>query len=238
LKLKVEQSKKSAATRRAQGDRRRESMELILDHAEALFAQSGFNGVTVNDVARSAEVDTALVRYYFGDKGALFAAVVDRRSGLVNETRLKAIEDYRASAGENFTLEGLIRAFTAPAFEMMQKDLGHRNYGAIIGYVNSSRAEFQRLMSRNFDEVSRVLIEDMKRLMPDAHEEDIYWGYHFLTGAFTFSLGQTGRIDGLSGGLCDSEDLQAISERLPITLAAGIQAMCEQRAQARKASER
>lgn len=208
-------------------------MELILDHAEALFAQSGFNGVTANDVARSAGVDTALVRYYFGDKGNLFEAVVDRRSGLVNETRLKAIEDYRATAGADVSLEGLIRAFTEPAFDMMRMDPGNRNYGAIIGYVNSSRAEFQRLMSKNFDEVSRVLIEEMKRLLPDAHEEDIYWGYHFLTGAFTFSLGQTGRIDSLSGGLCDSQDLKAISERLPITLAAGIRAMCAQRAEAR-----
>lgn len=210
-------------------------MELILDHAEALFALSGFNGVTVNDVARSAGVDTALVRYYFGDKGKLFEAVVDRRSGTVNEARLKTIQDYRDAAGADVTLEGLIRAFTEPAFDMMRAHPGHRNYGAIIGYVNSSRAEFQRLMSRNFDQVSRVLIDEMKKLMPEAHEEDIYWGYHFLTGAFTFSLGQTGRIDTLSEGLCDSQDLQAISDRLPITLAAGITALCQQRAEARKA---
>lgn len=229
---------KKAPPRKAQADRRRDSMESILDHAEALFAESGFNGVTINDVARSAGIDTGLIRYYFGDKSSLFEAVVDRRSGLANEARLQALDAYRRTAGDSFSLEGVIRAFTAPAFEMMLKDEGYRNYGMIIGYVNATHADLRRLMSKNFDHVSEVLIEDMKRLLPDANLEDLYWGYHFLTGAFTFSLAQTGRIDNLSGGMCKSEDLLAISERLPITLAAGIKAMCEERAAARKQAAR
>jgi AcrR family transcriptional regulator len=208
-------------------------MESILDQAEALFADAGFNGVTVNEVARAAGVDTALVRYYFGDKGRLFAAVVDRHSTTINMERLKALEDYRNSAGDGFCLEGVIRAFTEPAFIRMQENASYRNYGIIIGYVNATHADYKRLMAKNFDQVSAVLIDDMKRLLPDAQEEDIYWGYHFLTGAFTFSLAQTGRIDSLSDGLCQSADLQAISDRLPETLAAGIRAMCAQRARER-----
>ncbi|ATQ43362.1 TetR/AcrR family transcriptional regulator [Caulobacter mirabilis] len=232
--LKDDFPAKKASPRKAQVDRRRESMESILDHAEALFAESGFNGVTINDVARSASVDTGLIRYYFGDKSNLFEAVVDRRSGVANEARLKALNEYRRTAGASFSLEGVIRAFTAPAFDLMLNDEGYRNYGMIIGYVNATHADLRRLMSKNFDHVSEVLIEDMKRLLPDANLEDLYWGYHFLTGAFTFSLAQTGRIDSLSGDMCKSEDLQAISERLPITLAAGIRAMCDERAAARK----
>jgi AcrR family transcriptional regulator len=211
---------------------------MIMDHAEALFARSGFTGVTLIDVAHAANVDTGLVRYYFGDKDQLFRAIVARRAPEVNATRVAAMEAYRQRAGQDFTLEGIIRAFTASAFELMEEDEGKRNYGAIVAYLNSTRGGFQQLMSETFDTVSRLLIQDMRKLLPEADLEDIYWGYHFLTGAFTFSLGQTGRIDVLSGGLCRSTDLTAISERLPITIAAGIRAMCESRQAAKKAFKR
>ncbi len=73
--------------------------------------------------------------------------------------------------------------------------------------------------------------------MPEAEEEDLYWGYHFFTGAYTFSLAQTGRVDHLSDGLCRSDDLRSICDRLPITLASGIRAMCESRIAARKTAD-
>jgi len=96
----------------------------------------------------------------------------------------------------------------------------------IVAYVNSSHGFMHTLMSETFDAVSHELIADMKKIFPDASIQEIYWSYHFLTGAFTFSLGQTGRIDKLSDGLCASRDVLAIAERLPRVIAAGIRALC------------
>ena len=201
-------------------------MSLILDCAEALFAERGYNGVTLNDVAQEATVDTSLMRYYFGDKQQLFRAVFMRRGAVINELRLAAMADYRASAGDNFRLEGIIDAFTRPAFEKMAADEGWRNFMAIVAYVNSSRGYLRALMSETFDAVSHELLADMRRLFPNAPENEIYWSYHFLTGSFTFSLGQTGRVDTLSNGLVRSADALAMADRLPIVLAAGIRALC------------
>jgi hypothetical protein len=67
----------------------------------------------------------------------------------------------------------------------------------------------------------------MRRILPGASDDELHWGYHFLTGAFTFSLGQTGRIDQLSGGEVSSKDMIAIADRLPVLMAAGIRAICE-----------
>lgn len=211
--------------RTPQSERREASMTHILDRAESLFAQRGYSGVTLNEVAQEAGVATALMRYYFGDKESLFKAVFVRRGPEVNNLRLEAMARYRASAGDNPTLVGFIDAFVRPAFELMAADEGWRNYGAIVAYVNSSRGEINRLMSQTFDRVSHELIEDMRRIMPDVPDEDLYWGYHFLTGAFTFSLGQTGRIDVISGGLCKSDDFDGIADRLPVTMAGGLAAL-------------
>ncbi|MGH6985522.1 MAG: TetR/AcrR family transcriptional regulator [Caulobacteraceae bacterium] len=206
-------------------------MTLILDKAEAMFAEKGYN-VPLVEVGEHAGVDTALMRYYFGDKEELFRAVFARRAGMINELRLKALRDYR-ELGDKMTLEGAIDAFVRSPFEKMHEDEGWRNYMAIVSYVNSSRGLLPTLMSDTFDHVSHELIADMRRLLPDASEEDIYWGYQFLTGSFTFSLGATGRIDKLSDGLVSSRDALEIANRLPTVIAAGIRAMCEDAAKRR-----
>ncbi|WP_343615413.1 TetR/AcrR family transcriptional regulator [Novosphingobium sp.] len=216
----------SISSRRPNAERREESMTLILDHAEAEFAAKGYNGTTLASVAAIAGIDTSLMRYYFGDKEKLFAAVFRRRGPLINAARYKALDAYRQEFGDRGTLEGLIDAFVRPGFDMAQESDGHRNYAAIVAYVNSSRGAMHSLMSEVFDDVSKVLIADMQRLMPNAPLASLYWGYHFLTGAFTFSLGQTGRIDRISDGEVSSSDFAGIADRLPAFVAAGIRALC------------
>lgn len=218
-------SKNGSPSRRSNAERREESMTTILDHAEAEFASKGYDGTTFVSVAEAAGVDAALMRYYFGDKEQLFAAVFRRRGPVVNALRLQALDDYRAATGGQGTHEGLLEAFTRPGFEFGMLSEGHRNYAAIVAFVNSSRGTMHALMSEVFDDVSRVLVDDMQRLMPDASRETLYWGYHFLTGAFTFSLGQTGRIDRISEGSVSSEDFAGIADRLPAFVAAGIRAL-------------
>ena len=56
---------------------------------------------------------------------------------------------------------------------------------------------------------------------------DIFWGYHFVTGALMLTLARTGRIDKLSGGLCKSEDFQAVKERMAKFMLASISAICD-----------
>jgi hypothetical protein len=49
----------------------------------------------------------------------------------------------------------------------------------------------------------------------------MFWAYHFLTGSLTHSLARTGRLDTLSGGLCRSNDLASVHQRLARYAAAG-----------------
>jgi hypothetical protein len=132
------------------------------------------------------------------------------------------------------TLEGIIDAFIRPGLELSIRDSGWRNYDAIVAYVNSSGGELRRLMSEVFDETAHLVLDYMRKVLPDASEEELYWGYHFLSGGLTFSLGQTGRIDVISRGRVSSRDLGAILERLPIVFAAGIRALCDQKRQTPK----
>lgn len=47
----------------------------IMEAAEMLFAEKGFNGTSVRDIAEKAGVNLAMISYYFGSKDKLFEAL-------------------------------------------------------------------------------------------------------------------------------------------------------------------
>src|SRR5262249_31061542 len=131
------------------------------------------------------------------------------------------------------TLEGVIHAFLKPFFEKLTRGgPGWRSYGALVGTANSSPSWGTKKMSETYDSVALHLIKLMRIIMPEAAEEDLYWAYHFLSGAYTFSLAQTGRVDALSKGLCVSTDMRAIASRMPPLFAEGIAAICRHKRRA------
>lgn len=72
----------------------------------------------------------------------------------------------------------------------------------------------------------RRLIELMRIALPNARDEDLYWAYHNFSGAVTLTMGQIGRIDRLSNGLCRSSDLKTAYARTTTFAAAGFRALC------------
>jgi AcrR family transcriptional regulator len=52
----------------------------IIEAAEKLFAAKGFNGTSVRDIAETADVNLAMISYYFGSKEKLFEAMFAYRS--------------------------------------------------------------------------------------------------------------------------------------------------------------
>jgi AcrR family transcriptional regulator len=52
--------------------------EKILDVAEGLFAEHGFNDTSLRTITSKANVNLASVNYHFGDKKTLVRAVLNR----------------------------------------------------------------------------------------------------------------------------------------------------------------
>jgi AcrR family transcriptional regulator len=202
--------------------------ERILDAAEELFAKHGFDGVTVRQVTRQADVDVALAHYYFGTKQGLFDSVFLRRAAILNEARLKAIDEYQVNPGpEGATIEGFIQAFLEPVMERWATGgRGWKNYLAIVAQVNNTPKWGGETMARHFDPVIHRLIDALRGIMHGARDIDLYWSYQFLSGALTLTFAETGRIERLSSGLCRSSDYEAVKSRLAPYIAAGFRAVC------------
>ena len=62
-----------------------EKKEQILEVAEELFAQKGFEGTSVRELARKAGINIAMISYYFGSKEKLFESLVEYRASFMRE---------------------------------------------------------------------------------------------------------------------------------------------------------
>lgn len=222
------EEKKTPRKRSTKAGQRADMIEQILDAAEYLFSRHGFYGVTLKDVAKSIGVHHTLINYYFDDKKKLFDAVFGRRAVVTNERRMNALNAYDDETDGKPTVEGALRAFLDTDLDLyITGGEGWRNYAAMGALVASTPEWGAEMMDQHFDPVVLRLIDLLKKALPDSAEEDIFWGYHFVTGALMLTLARTGRIDKLSGGLCKSEDFLAVKERMATFMAAGFLSVCQ-----------
>ncbi len=211
----------SEAPTAQQGAAARRKPGTILDAAEYLFSKHGLYGVTLRDVAQRVGIHTTLLHYYFEHKRNLFEAVFARRAGVTSERRIAALEQYETESAGKPTVEGALHAFLDTDLDLyFEGGEGWMNYAAFGANV-SNTPEGAALMDVHFDPVVLKLVSILKSALPHYSDENIFWGYHFVTGALMHTLARTGRIDRLSGGLCRSDDFPAIKKRIAKFMAAG-----------------
>ena len=66
--------------------------ERLLNAAEELFCEKGFEGTSIRDIAASADCNIASVNYYFGGKQQLYEQVWKRHLIPMRNSRLQSIE--------------------------------------------------------------------------------------------------------------------------------------------------
>lgn len=202
--------------------------ERILDAAEELFAHKGYEGVSVRQIMSKAEADVSLAYYHFKSKRDLFDEIMLRRVEILNDIRLKALEAVEKRHPDDApSVEEIIDAFTHPLLDLLAKEHEEwKYYFQLIAQINNSADFGGELMTRYFDPLVKRFIGALRKALPDCTDADLYWSYHFLSGALTLTFAETGRIDNLSGGTVKSSDMASVVERMPIFLAAGFERLC------------
>lgn len=199
----------------------------ILDAAEELFAAHGYDGVTLRQIAQQAGVDVALANYHFGKKRALFEAVFFRRAQIINDLRMNSLQRMQAAKGAAMSVEDIVTAFLRPLQTLqLSADPGWAHYCALVAYINSSAVWGKELMHRNFDPLVSRYIEAFQVALPGAPLEKLHWCYHYLSGALTLTMANTGRIDRLSEGRCHSADFQTAYDLMIPFVTRGLLAVC------------
>ena len=211
------------------GEPKQHTRDRILDAAEELFAQRGYEGVSVRRIMSQAGADVSLAYYHFKSKRDLFDQVMLRKVETLNRMRLDALEAVeRRHADDAPTVEEIIEAFTHPLLDLLANEHDEwKHYFQLIAQINSSSEWGGELMTRYFDPLVSRFIDALRKALPECSDADLFWSYHFLSGALTLTFAETGRIDNLSDGVCRSSDMRSINERMPRFLAAGFRALAD-----------
>src|SRR6266852_4816583 len=85
----------------------------ILDAAEKLIGEKGFEATSLRDITAEAQVNLAAVNYHFQSKDSLIDAVIQRRIEPVNRRRIEMLD----TAGPDPSVEQIIEAFLGPIIE-------------------------------------------------------------------------------------------------------------------------
>jgi AcrR family transcriptional regulator len=206
------------SAREAQPDRRLN----ILLAAEKLFAQRGYHGVSIRDIAGEAGVPLALVGYYFGAKHELYHAIFESWSDTI-ASRLEAL---RAAAEEpdlDRLLDGILDAFASPVLAMHRHPQGQ--YWALMAArdLAAPTPEADRAQREFFDPMAHAFIDALMTTAPGASRGQVAWCYQFMLGALLHHLTDQ-RVERLSRGENRSADPAAKGALLSF-IAAGFRAV-------------
>ncbi|WP_299915970.1 TetR/AcrR family transcriptional regulator [uncultured Roseobacter sp.] len=185
---------------RPKGGRSGETRERILDAAEQLFADRGYDGASIRDVASAAGLQIHSIGYHFGPKEQLFDAVVARRADIMTGLRREALAEARQRAGgDAIPIVQLVRDYVSPFIQSASHgDVGWRNYAALMGRLANSPLGTE-IIARHYDETAREYIAELQRALAGADPEDVVDGFSAMVAAMLGICAATGRPERLSG---------------------------------------
>ncbi len=202
------------------------SKKAILDAAEVLFAKKGYEGTSMRAIAEKAKVAQGLIHYHCKTKDLLFASLIERHASVINSRRRQMLKlCFEEAQGKQPTLEAILESFVRPALEHGRVGRG-RYYSQILATIGNSDDKRSRdLVHQNYDPIARKYIEALQKVLPKLPSPEIYWGYLFATSVAISSMPRTGRINRLSEGSLDDDNLERIIVRIICFLANGLRGM-------------
>jgi AcrR family transcriptional regulator len=201
--------------------------EAILTAGEKVFADLGYAGTTLREIADAAHVTQALINYYFGSKFALFEEVYLRRAVEVARERLvnlEILEQLWTLTGEPTGVQDIVRAFLEPSLALRSTPEG-RNFLRLQSRLHTEPPHLSyRLRSEAYDSSTRGYVLLLRRVLPQLSPLDAYWRISMMIGTYLYAFSDTHRMDELAGRDYDAADSAGILEQVTRFLTGGLQA--------------
>ncbi len=171
----------------------------ILDQAERLFAEQGFNETSLRAITSAAEVNIASVNYHFGSKKNLIQAVFNRYledfySGYNAQISSLALADSEVSRRQ---------AVEAAIIAMLGSDLNvsrARRFMMLLRHAYAQQqGHLRRFIQEHYNDDYRRMIQHLAgHNLQDDSKLKFYWRLQFLMGAAMFSLAEFDTLDAIA----------------------------------------
>jgi AcrR family transcriptional regulator len=133
--------------------------EHILNVAEELFAEKGFDGTSVRDIAQQAGVNLAMISYYFGSKEKLLESLIESRGGYVYGILEELNKDMSLSPWDK--IDRLVDFY-------VDRILNNMKFHMIMWQENSARSEEIKsrtigIKLRNLEQIMKIIADGQQK---------------------------------------------------------------------------
>jgi AcrR family transcriptional regulator len=189
-----------------------ETGKSILLTAELLFAEHGFDGVSLRQITVKARVNLAAVNYHYSDKQSLCRELLVFRLREINQARLGELVQAEARAGgAPVALREIIEIMSRPLF--LPGDMS-------AAYNSSSRRLLGRVFIEPLPFMADILAAELqptmtrfgqsiRRHVPSLSPPDFLWRLSLVVGAMHHALATMHDMKKLTNGICRNDDGEA-----------------------------
>jgi AcrR family transcriptional regulator len=177
-----------------------ETQERILDTAERLIGEQGYDSTSLRQIIAEAGVNLAAVHYHFGSKEELLDAVVMRKVGPVNEARLAELDKVEREAGNGrLDVEKVLGAFFYPTAAVAGRN---PQFVRLMGRIHAE-GMMSQLVQKHFRPTTGRFLAALRRALPELPPEELMWRVHFMVGAMAHTMCVAPLFPGISDGPAD-----------------------------------
>jgi AcrR family transcriptional regulator len=134
----------------------------ILQVAEKLFAEKGFDGTSIRNIAKEAGINIAMVSYYFGSKEKMLEALIFSRT---SDLKMQLENILKAESEPMEKLDQLLDLYIARVSKNR----------CLYQIVNSESANVKRALSlKSFTEVKKRNLESLQLIIAQGQEKGIF----------------------------------------------------------------
>jgi AcrR family transcriptional regulator len=128
--------------------------EIILSTAMKLFGQKGFEGTSVREIASGADVNPAMISYYFGSKEKLFEKLVEHKASFLKGVFAELVNNRSISQIEKLFIiidSYIDRMFQSPQFHhLLHRELSLERRPQMKNAISE-------ILLRNFVSIRKII---------------------------------------------------------------------------------
>ena len=134
--------------------------EHIINAAIELFAEKGFEGSSIRDLATRADVNVAMVNYYFGSKDKLFEAIVEHKATFMRG-RLDEIAT-NTTLSEIEKIDAIIESYVG---KILSQPSFHRvlHQELLMGERGTMHENIIKIFVKNTKTIRQIIEKGMKK---------------------------------------------------------------------------
>jgi AcrR family transcriptional regulator len=151
-----------------------DTSQRLLDAAEGLFADRGYDGVSIRDIAAAAGVNVAAINYHFGGKERLYQVILERVMTAKRDRYLAALRAPRKASDEG--LEDLLRAFFRTHFDdTLKSERGASFIKLLVRELHEGSRERRQIIQEQLAPLWTEFGQALREVVPGLDEAAAAW---------------------------------------------------------------